>query len=160
MLHLNEITIPTPKLHPLFTDTRDNGRMPPAVPRFDRLNDRRARDRYTLSMSLRYRTAGEWISARTLDMSANGMLLEVPEDLRPGTRLEILMDWPGVYFGKKKVRLFLIGSVTRVEPRGAALRIVRHQFRDVAPRPAARTGTALPARAVTSGVSRSAPMGA
>ncbi len=133
--------------------------MPSAAPRFDRVNDRRARDRYALSMPLRYRTAGEWMPGRSIDISAGGMMLDLTEDLETGTRVEILMDWPGVYFGKKKVRLFVIGSVVRAQRRGCAIRFLRHQFRDVAQRrPVAKVAPA--AGAVTSGAAQNAPMGA
>ena len=117
--------------------------------------NRRAADRYVLRMPLQYRTIAQsqWLPGHTIDMSARGLLLEIPDALPPATRLEVVMDWPGIYFGRKKVRLFLIGMVTRVDARGTALRMVRHEFRDVAAR---RQAAAAPAMMAA----RSAPMGA
>jgi hypothetical protein len=115
--------------------------------------NRRAAERYVLRMPLQYRTVAQWLPGHTIDMSARGVLLEIPDSLPAGTRLEAIIDWPGIYFDKKKVRLFLAGVIARVDKRGTALRILRHEFRDVA---AKRRGTAPPAYATA----RSAPMGA
>ncbi len=115
--------------------------------------NRRAAERYVLRMPMQYRTIAQWLPGDTIDMSARGMLLDIPDSLPAGTRLEVVMDWPGIYFGRNKVRLFLIGTVTRVDERGTALRILRHEFRDVA---AKRREAAPPAYAAA----RSAPMGA
>ncbi len=117
------------------------------------LINRRAADRYVLRMPLQYRTVAQWLPGHTIDISARGVLLDIPEALPAGTRLEVIMDWPGIYFGKKKVRLFLAGVIARVEARGTALRVLRHEFRDVA---AKRRAAAPPAYAAA----RSAPMGA
>jgi hypothetical protein len=49
------------------------------------------------------------------------------------------MDWPGLYRGTPIVRLSLNASVVRGGPRGTALRILSHQFRDVPAVAAVRT---------------------
>ncbi len=115
--------------------------------------NRRTADRYVLRMPLQYRTIAQWLPGQTIDMSARGLLLDISDALPAGTRLEVIMDWPGIYFGRKKVRLFVIGTVMRVDARGTALRMVRHEFRDVA---AKRNTAAAPAIMAA----RSAPMGA
>ncbi|MDR3702458.1 MAG: PilZ domain-containing protein [Candidatus Sulfopaludibacter sp.] len=115
--------------------------------------NRRAADRYVLRMSLQYRTVGQWLPGYTIDISSRGLLLDVPDSLPAGSRLEVVMDWPGIYFGRKTVRLFLIGTVARVDARGTAVRMVRHEFREVA---AKRKAAAVP----TTIAARSAPMGA
>lgn len=102
---------------------------------------------------MQYRTIVQWLPGHTIDMSARGMLLDISDALPAGTRLEVVMDWPGIYFGRKKVRLFVIGVVARVDARGTALRMVRHEFRDAA---AKRNTAAAPAIMAA----RSAPMGA
>ena len=61
------------------------------------------------------------------------MLMEIPVAMPVGTRLELSMDWTGLYHGKQKMRLVLLGWVTRVDENGTAVRFVRHQFRDVSP---------------------------
>lgn len=66
-----------------------------------------------------------------IDMSATGIFIDVPDSLVAGTKLELSMEWTGLYHGRQTMRLFLIASVTRVERRGTALRILSHRFRDV-----------------------------
>lgn len=66
-------------------------------------------------------------------MSARGILIDVPDAAPVGANLELAMDWPGLYHGKTLVRLSLVASVTRVEARRTALRILRHQFLGIHP---------------------------
>jgi len=68
-----------------------------------------------------------------LDMSAGGLLIQVPEPLAAGARLELAMDWTGLYHGRQAMRLWLIAAVTRTGRRGAGLRILSHRFRDAGP---------------------------
>jgi hypothetical protein len=60
-----------------------------------------------------------------------GILIDIPEALPVGSTVELVMDWTGLYHGKPMVRPFMIGSVLRNDARGAALRILIHEFRDV-----------------------------
>ncbi len=73
-----------------------------------------------------------WKSGRLIDMSATGMRIEIPETVAEGTILEFAMEWTNLYHGRP-VRLFLSGSVVRVDACGTALRILSHQFREVRP---------------------------
>ena len=66
-----------------------------------------------------------------LNMSAGGILVRIPEPLAFGAKLDIAMDWTGLYHGRQAMRLFLVAAVTRLERRGAGLRILSHRFRDV-----------------------------
>jgi len=66
-------------------------------------------------------------------MSAGGILLVVLESLPIGMNLQLAMDWTGLYHGRQAMRLSVVASVTRVDQRGAALRIVSHRFREVSP---------------------------
>lgn len=105
--------------------------------------NRRLATRYGVRTPFRYRVVNNkadsaWKYGKTLDMSARGILIEVPETAPMGSALEIMMDWPGLYHGKTLVRLVLIAVVTRIDARGIALRILRHQFLDIYPE-AART---------------------
>jgi len=116
-------------------------------------NNRRSADRYVLRMPLRYRATAQWQRGHTVDISARGMLLDIPDSPPAGSRLEVDMDWPGVYFGRKKVRLFVIGMVTRVDERGTALRFARHEFRSL-------DAGRLPAVTTAYAEAGSAPIGA
>jgi hypothetical protein len=95
--------------------------------------NRRAGHRYAVTIPLRYRPAGgirhsAWRRGRSLDMSATGIRIQIPEAARPGSRWELLMEWPGLYHGAEMVHLFLLASVTRADRRGVALRILSHRF--------------------------------
>ena len=106
-----------------------------SVSRKTKPNERRGKQRYAMKLPLLYRAAGavadsEWKRARGLDMSASGILVGFPEAMPVGTALELAMDWPGLYHDKPVMRLFLKVRVVRTDSRGAALRIVGHEFRD------------------------------
>jgi hypothetical protein len=101
-------------------------------------HERRAMSRYPLQKPLRYRAAGGtlaslWKQGRALDMSAQGILIAIPETMAIGARLELAVDWTGLYHDRQAMRLFLIATVTGIENRGIALRILSHRFRDVRP---------------------------
>ena len=111
-----------------------------SVSRKTKPNERRGKQRYAMKLPLLYRVAGTasdsaWKRARGLDMSASGILVGFPEAMPVGTALELAMDWPGLYHDKPAMRLFLKVRVVRIDSRGAALRIVSHEFRETS-RPA------------------------
>lgn len=72
-----------------------------------------------------------WKHGCTLNMSASGVLIHIPESMAVGMKLELAMDWTGLYHGRETMRLFLIASVARSDCRGTALRILAHRFRDM-----------------------------
>ena len=97
--------------------------------------ERRSHRRYSLETPLRYRAANSplnapWKQGRMLNMSAGGVLVQIPEPLAAGTKLELAMDWTGLYHGRQAMRLFLVTAVTRIDRRGAGLRILSSRFRD------------------------------
>ena len=103
-----------------------------------KFKNRRLTNRYAVSAPVQYRAATPtlesiWRSGHTRDMSAGGILIDPPEASPVGSTLELAIDWPGLYHGKPRVRLFVIGTVARVDSRGTALRILSHEFRDVRP---------------------------
>jgi hypothetical protein len=101
-------------------------------------SDCRATTRYTVRSPLRYRGANSalnaaWKYGRTLDMSAGGILIDIPEAMAVGTKLELAMNWTGLYHNKQSMRLHMIAAVTRTDGRGTALRILKHRFCDAGP---------------------------
>jgi len=64
-------------------------------------------------------------------MSAGGILIEISEAIPVGAKLELAMDWTGLYHGRDRMRLHLIAAAWRADGRGTALRILRHKFRYV-----------------------------
>ncbi len=98
--------------------------------------DRRGASRYGVKLAFRYRASGRplnsaWKHGHTLNMSASGVLIEIPETKPVGSILELAIDWPGLYYDKPMVRLFLTGAVSRTDGRSIALRTLRHEFCDV-----------------------------
>ena len=95
--------------------------------------NRRAFNRYQVNTPLRYRPehAGPgsvWKDGRALNMSARGILIDIPDTFPINATVELMMDWSGLYHGTSAMRLFLVATIVRVDDQGTALRIVRHQF--------------------------------
>jgi hypothetical protein len=102
------------------------------------LTERRSNGRYAVQTPLRYRAANgplnsAWKHGCTLNMSAGGVLIHIPEPVTVGTKLELAMDWDGLYHGRERMRLFLAAVVTRTGRRGTAMRILTHRFCDMSP---------------------------
>jgi len=66
-----------------------------------------------------------------LNMSASGIFVDVPESMVVGAKLELSMEWTGLYHGRQTMRLFITATVIRAGKQGAALRILSHRFRDI-----------------------------
>lgn len=124
----------------MFTEVRENGRMTLVSTRIaqrklqtSKAKDRRGASRYDLKLAFRYRAASRpldsaWKHGHTLNMSASGVLIDIPETRSVGSMLELAIDWPGLYHDKPMVRLYLTGAVSRTDGRSIALRILRHRF--------------------------------
>lgn len=74
-------------------------------------------------------------------MSASGIPIQIPERAPAGTKIEIVMDWTGLYHNREAMRLHLIAAVTRADSAGIALRILRHRFQEAYPEIVRRRGT-------------------
>src|SRR5271165_5475165 len=89
----------------------------------------RAATRYAVAMPLKYRILSNarnsgWRPGRTLDMSARGIRIDIGQRLAAGCKLELAIEWPGLYHGKPMVQLVLVAKVVRVDLRGTALCIL------------------------------------
>jgi hypothetical protein len=98
-------------------------------------SERRSNRRYRLQIPVRYRAANgplhsAWKGGHALDISASGILIQVPEPVAVGMKLELAMDWTGLYHDRQTMRLHLVAAVIRTDGRGTALRILSHRFRD------------------------------
>ena len=96
--------------------------------------NRRATNRYPVETLLQFRISGSevescWKRGRTLDMSAGGIFIDIPDAAPVDSTVELVIDWLGLYHGKPMVQLLVAGTVVRHDLRGTALRIVSHQFR-------------------------------
>ena len=152
------MTASSRSVHSLFTSHDDNRihelgsyqKKWCSAPRSRGTGERRSARRFSLNWPLQYRLTnaawkGGWTNGHSVDMSARGMLLQTEEPMPAGLILEVDMEWPGLYHDKPMVRLHLLGSVTRADRRGTALRMLRCEFRYRGvplPRPDPRTRVA------------------
>jgi c-di-GMP-binding flagellar brake protein YcgR len=109
------------------------------TPQQKKIVNQRASARYRTVTALRYRVFHQAAitcsgSGQTIDMSAGGIAIEIGRVLEPGTELELSLDWTGLYHGKRRMRLFLWGEVVRSDEQSTAMRILTHEFREVAAR--------------------------
>jgi hypothetical protein len=103
-----------------------------------KVKNRRTASRYDVRMPLRYRPAGSkqeggWKRGHTLNVSAGGVLMHLPEATPLGRALELDIEWPGLYFDRHMVRLLVVGYVTRIDASGTVLRILNRRFCDIHP---------------------------
>jgi len=68
-------------------------------------------------------------SAVTSDMSSRGILIQTDRILKPGKRVQLLIDWPAVLDGAIPLRLVVSGKVLRSGRRGTAVSVLQYEFR-------------------------------
>jgi hypothetical protein len=98
--------------------------------------ERRASQRFPVVCDVRYRVIGlgafeGFGSGKTVNMSSSGILLAVDDDLSPGSRIEIEMDWPFKREEAVSQKLIIMGQIVRSEKSAVALagvKISRHTF--------------------------------
>jgi hypothetical protein len=103
------------------------------------LVNRRASARYRMVTPLRYRAFCQTAitgagSGQSIDMSSGGIAIEIGKVLEPGSEIEVVLDWTGIYHGKRRMRLFVWGQVVRSEEQRTAVRILSHEFREASAR--------------------------
>lgn len=110
--------------------------------------ERRKSIRYPIRMKMRFtlprpESGGTPVSrsARSIDISRDGILFTSPEPLAVGQTMEGSIDWPVHQTGGIPVKLEVKGAVVRSENGRIALQIVRFEFRSTrATAPLARAG--------------------
>src|ERR1700739_1682798 len=113
----------------MLTNVRENGLMTSLLTRTGRQESRpfrrkngRTEDRYNLRMPLRYRTADHppqsWKRGCTLEISSVEIVIDIPEALAVNTKVELSIDWPGLYHGTDMMNLWATGFVTQVDQGG------------------------------------------
>jgi len=96
--------------------------------------DRRGTGRFPLREGVRYRLLHSKSnpvsgSGHTLNIGSGGILFSTEELLPVGRSVELSVDWPAQLDGNCPLKFVAIGRVVRSEPRQAAVRIERYQFR-------------------------------
>jgi len=96
--------------------------------------DRRGTGRFPLREGVRYRllhSKGSPVSGsgRTLNIGSGGILFTTEDLLPVGRSVELSVDWPAQLDGNCPLKFVAIGRVIRSEPKQAAVRIERYQFK-------------------------------
>lgn len=117
--------------HPVFT------RGPETEGMKRQIKNQRASARYSFVTGLRFRAYRQAAitcsgSGQSADMSAGGIAIEIGKVLETGVEVELVLDWPGLYHGRQRMRLFVWGEVVRSDESVTAVRIVTHEFREAA----------------------------
>ena len=103
------------------------------------IKNQRAFARYSFVTGLRFRAFRQAAivcsgSGQSADMSAGGIAIEIGRVLETGLEVELVLDWPGLYHERQRMRLFVWAEVVRSSEWVTAVRIVTHEFREVAAR--------------------------
>ena len=96
--------------------------------------ERRNKQRFEIRREMRYtlREDGKvigWGTGSTLDIGSKGAAFTTPEQLKPGTAIEISVSWPALLDGRCALRLVASGQVLRSAPGMAACSISTFEFR-------------------------------
>ena len=100
--------------------------------------ERRSKFRYPLDLGVRFRLLSSGCllfgQGRTVNLSAGGLLvvskdLESLDEVRPGARMEIAIEWPVLLDGRIGLQLVGVGRIVRRGAIDFAAKFDRHEFR-------------------------------
>lgn len=101
--------------------------------------ERRSKVRFPVRLKVRYRcldhhrfAAGE---GQTLDMSSSSLLVMCRQAVEPGSRVEVVIDWPSQLDFRIPLQLIVIGRVVRAGGGTFAVEFAQHQFRTARSKP-------------------------
>ena len=97
------------------------------------LIDRRGAIRFPVREPLKYRVLQKAAAlsgvGQTLNMGSGGLLFTTEQKLPVGRQVEISVNWPARLDGTCPLKFVATGRVVRAEPRQAAVRIERYEFK-------------------------------
>ncbi|HUP04310.1 MAG TPA: hypothetical protein VMU19_09995 [Bryobacteraceae bacterium] len=67
-------------------------------------------------------------TSQTVNISHSGVLLDMERPFPPGVAAELMVKWPVAAEEVTPLQLHLLGSVVRVDQRGTAVKVSRHDF--------------------------------
>jgi hypothetical protein len=96
--------------------------------------ERRAKARFPVRLTVRYRTLSNGPAlvgiGRTVNMSSGGVLIASDQaKVHAGTRLQLTVDWPFLLHGSTPLQLIVSCQVTRCHLRQFAVKLEQYQFR-------------------------------
>jgi len=83
---------------------------------------------YRLILSKRFSIAGK---GQTLNVGSGGILFSTQHLLPVGAMIELVVEWPARIDGLLAMKLVVAGRVLRSDHRQAAVRLEKHQLREV-----------------------------
>lgn len=103
--------------------------MSPAPSRKFAPYERRQHQRFPITAQAQYIVAGTRGQAITADISSGGVFLKLQENLPIGKRIQVFIDWPALLDQRCPLRLVITGKILRNDDAGAAVGIIRYDFR-------------------------------
>jgi PilZ domain len=95
--------------------------------------ERRAKSRYDMNLNVRYQTMGMASPVagigQTLNVSSGGVFITGDHNVREGTRMRVVIEWPSLLNGTTPLQLITIGIVVRRQNAGLAVAFEGYQFR-------------------------------
>jgi len=102
-------------------------------------DERRSKVRYPLELAVRYQSIGPSLAlagiGRTLNLSSRGLLFESNDDIPPGARLKVVIEWPSLLNGTTPLQLVTVGRVVRQGNCNFAVVFEHYQFKTMSRRP-------------------------
>ena len=92
-------------------------------------SERRQHRRYPITAQLEYILTGNRAQATTLNISSGGVFLKTDQILPVGDQIRVLINWPVLLDQRCPLRLVITGRILRSDEAGAAVGIVRYDFK-------------------------------
>jgi len=107
--------------------------------------DRRRTQRFPIRREVVIRSRGRRTEAKpatgfTINISSTGVLFSTDQELTPGRRVELSINWPAQLDDHCPLKLVANGRVVRTEPGRAAIEIYQYEFRTAGSRTFATIG--------------------
>ncbi len=93
--------------------------------------ERRAAVRFPIEQEVCYKLLNREVTGtgKCVNISSRGLLFTTDQELEPGERLEVSVNWPAQLDDHLALKLVTTGRVVRSEPGLAAITIERYEFR-------------------------------
>ena len=91
--------------------------------------ERRQHQRFPITAKCQYILTGIRGQAVTSNIGSGGVLLKAEQILPVGKQLQVFIDWPALLDQRCPLRLVITGKILRSDKHGAAIGIIRYEFR-------------------------------
>jgi hypothetical protein len=96
--------------------------------------ERRSKIRFPLKLGVHYRTMGDLKCSfsgfgHVANISSSGVLVAFKHEMRPGVKVELVIEWPPLLHGRIRLHLVIVGKVLRCQTSHLAVVQGAHGFR-------------------------------